>query len=260
MSELMLSNFCFHDALVRARVDERGNPWFVAKDVCMALGISNARDAVAQLDEDERATVGLTDTSSNGVTQTRTVNLISESGLYALIFKSRKPEARAFRKWVTAEVLPSLRKTGGYGLPVRHERSEAPAELPQFIVPDCAKHMRSGMRVKLIWSAVRAAEMDNSGGAGIARYFEAFCTLAGAVPASEENLLETFADEVLMEQAGARARASEIREALVKWWRRHGRGTTPGGRSLAAVLTARFERRLSNGVYYANCAFRQYTA
>ena len=255
MSNTTLMNFCFADTLVRARVDEQGNPWFVVKDVCTISEIEKYRDAIARLDEDERGSL-LVDTLGGQ----QKMSAITESGLYSLIFKSRKPEARAFRKWVTAEVLPSLRKTGGYGLPVRHEMQDAPAELPQFIVPDCAKHMRSGMRVKLIWSAVRAAEMDNSGGAGIARYFEAFCTLAGAVPASEENLLETFADEVLMEQAGARARASEIREALVKWWRRHGRGTTPGGRSLAAVLTARFERRLSNGVYYANCAFRQYTA
>lgn len=91
-----------------------GEPWFVAVDVCRILEISNSRDAVARLDDDEKADVGITDTSSNGVQQRRTVTAISESGLYALIFTSRKPEAKKFRKWVTHEVLPSIRKTGAY--------------------------------------------------------------------------------------------------------------------------------------------------
>ena len=93
-----------------------GEPWFVAVDVCRILEISNSRDAVARLDDDEKADVGITDTSSNGVQQRRTVTAISESGLYALIFTSRKPEAKKFRKWVTHEVLPSIRKTGGYSI------------------------------------------------------------------------------------------------------------------------------------------------
>ena len=256
MSELMLSNFCFHDALVRARVDERGNPWFVAKDVCMALGISNARDAVAQLDEDEKITVVNTDGNPRaGIPLT--LNFVSESGLYSLIFKSRKPEARAFRKWVTSDVLPSLRKTGNYGstaaIAVHAGGQAAPMSLPEFVVPDCAAHLRSATRLKVLWSAVRAADMDNSGGAGIARYFEAFCKLVAQAPASEENLLESFADECLEEQEGMRTRASSIRDALRRWWKDNGNGALPGERSLAAVLLARFERKHSNGIYYLNC-------
>lgn len=91
--------------------------WFVAVDVCRALDIQNSRDVVAkQLDDDEKADVDIIYTSSNGVTQRRKVNIVSEPGLYHLIFISRKPEAKKFRRWVYHEVLPSIRKYGFYGL------------------------------------------------------------------------------------------------------------------------------------------------
>lgn len=86
-------------------------PWFVAKDVCEVLGHSNHKMAVKSLDEDEK---GVSSVYSLGGNQQTTV--VSESGLYSLIFQSRKPEAKKFRKWVTAEVLPSIRKKGYYGV------------------------------------------------------------------------------------------------------------------------------------------------
>lgn len=95
-------------------VDLNGEPWWVAKDVCEVLAIANSRDAISKLDDEEKAAVGIADTSSNGVTQTRDVSVINESGLYSLILTSRKPEAKQFKKWVTAEVLPTIRKTGSY--------------------------------------------------------------------------------------------------------------------------------------------------
>lgn len=100
------------------------NPWFVAKDVCQILGIANHKDAVSRLDDDERDGVGITDP----IGRQQTVTTVSESGLYALIFQSRKPEARKFRKWVTSEVLPSIRKTGMYAVP---QRRNAVALLPK---------------------------------------------------------------------------------------------------------------------------------
>lgn len=90
-----------------------GQPYFVAKDVCAILGISNHNDAVGRLDDDERDGVGITDP----IGRQQQVTVVNESGLYHLIFQSRKPEAKAFRKWVTSEVLPALRKTGRYEIP-----------------------------------------------------------------------------------------------------------------------------------------------
>lgn len=113
--------------------------WFVAKDVCSNLGIEHHRDALTRLDDDERGSV-LLDTLG-GIQQMSAVN---ESGLYSLVFQSRKPGAKKFRKWVTMEVLPSIRKTGGYSVRPSRPRRLQPkdrdevlkaffAELPQWV-------------------------------------------------------------------------------------------------------------------------------
>lgn len=98
-------------------VECNGEPWFVASDVCRALGLGNSRMATDRLDDDEKADVSLTDTSSNGVTQSRNMSIVNEPGLYTLVLGSRKPEAKAFKRWITHEVIPSIRKTGGYSVP-----------------------------------------------------------------------------------------------------------------------------------------------
>lgn len=87
----------------------KGEPYFVAKDVCDVLSISNSRDAMYKLDDDERG-VSVIPTPSGK----QELNLVNESGLYSLIFQSRKPEAKQFRKWVTSEVLPAIRRQGFY--------------------------------------------------------------------------------------------------------------------------------------------------
>ena len=107
--------FNFGDYQVRTVIKE-GEPWFVAKDVCSVLELTNNRDAVSRLDCEDKSEVSIAGTSSNGVTQSRTLTIINESGLYSLILTSRKPEAKAFKKWVTSEVLPSIRKRGMFSL------------------------------------------------------------------------------------------------------------------------------------------------
>lgn len=87
-----------------------GEPWFVAADVCRALEIINSRDAVARLDDDEKNTVVLTD----GIRGNPQRVIVNEPGLYTLILGSRKPEAKAFKRWITHEVIPAIRKYGGY--------------------------------------------------------------------------------------------------------------------------------------------------
>ena len=93
-------------------VDRDGEPWFVAKDVCEALGIAKVDSAIRSLDEDEKDAHSM---STLGGNQEMTV--VSEAGLYSLIMRSRKPEAKTFKRWVTHEVLPSIRKTGAYVAP-----------------------------------------------------------------------------------------------------------------------------------------------
>lgn len=105
-----IQTFNFNSATLRTLTDENGEPWFVAKDVCDILGLENSRKATAELDPDEKNTV----TISDGIPGNPNKTIISEPGLYALIMRSRKPEAHEFKRWVTHEVLPTIRKHGAY--------------------------------------------------------------------------------------------------------------------------------------------------
>ncbi|WP_341743364.1 BRO-N domain-containing protein [Azonexus hydrophilus] len=89
--------------------EKDGQVWFVANDVCAALGLRNSRQALATLDDDEKG-VCITDTLGGR----QQVAIVNESGLYSLIFRSRKEEAQRFKKWATSQVIPSIRKHGGY--------------------------------------------------------------------------------------------------------------------------------------------------
>ena len=91
-------------------MDRNGEPWFVLSEVCRKLGIANARDAASRLDDDEKDGVGIAD----AIGRDQKTTIINESGLYSLILRSNKPDAKRFKKWVTSEVLPAIRKTGSY--------------------------------------------------------------------------------------------------------------------------------------------------
>jgi len=98
--------------VIRA-IEKDGEPWFVAADVCRALDIQNHKDAIKRLDEDEKSGVVLTDPHG----RSQETNCVNEPGLYSLVFGSRKPEAKAFKRWITHEVLPTIRQTGAYSIP-----------------------------------------------------------------------------------------------------------------------------------------------
>lgn len=109
--------FSFNSLDVRV-VDRGGEPWFVAADVCSVLAVGNPSEALKRLDADERTLISI-EGASNGLP----VNAVNESGLYSLILGSRKPEAKKFKKWVTSEVLPAIRKTGSYSSVSMHHFS-----------------------------------------------------------------------------------------------------------------------------------------
>ena len=111
MTNDRVTPFLYEGETVRV-IDKDGAPWFVAADVCRSLGLSNPSENVSGLDDDEK---GISTTDTLGGNQG--LFIISESGMFSLIFKSRKAEAARFRRWVTGEVLPSIRRTGAYVLP-----------------------------------------------------------------------------------------------------------------------------------------------
>lgn len=104
-------------------------PWFVAKDVCIALELGDTHKAVDRLDEDERNLIPVTD-SLGREQQTFVVN---ESGLYSLTLGSKKPEAKPFKRWVTHDVLPTLRKTGTYSISGYAPKATSLGEIASFL-------------------------------------------------------------------------------------------------------------------------------
>ena len=107
MNELQNFNFSGQDVRIITINDE---PWFVGKDVADILGYSNSRKALSDHVDDEDKGVTKSDTLGGN----QNITIINESGLYSLILKSKKPEAKQFKRWVTSEVLPTIRKHGAY--------------------------------------------------------------------------------------------------------------------------------------------------
>ena len=103
-----LSTFVFKESDVRV-LNIDNYPWFVAKDLCLILELSDVSMSLKRLDDDEKLTQTLFVSGQN-----RDMSVVSESGMYSLVLTSRKPQAKAFKKWITSEVLPSIRKTGKY--------------------------------------------------------------------------------------------------------------------------------------------------
>lgn len=141
MNAVALHSFGYGDKLVRV-IERDGTPWFVANDVCAVLEIKDGRSALRKLDSDEVGEHTVLTNAGN-----RQVNIVSESGVYTLVFKSRLPEARQFRKWVTSEVLPAIRRAGKFEIPANDagphptmRKSEIP--VPFLGTPDEREQIR----------------------------------------------------------------------------------------------------------------------
>lgn len=120
---MSLQKFNFENNNIRVILLE-GHPWFIAKDICAILGLSNVSQALTILDEDEKGIIS-NDTIGEQSFTKYSILTISESGFYNLVLASRKPEAKIFKKWVTSKVLPEIRKNGSfsvtpYSLPTTH--------------------------------------------------------------------------------------------------------------------------------------------
>ena len=133
-----------------------GEPWFVAADVCRALDLGNPTRALDRLDNDERTLISI-----RGASNGKPVNGVNEPGLYSLVLGSRKPEAKAFKRWITHEVIPAIRKTGGYHVPQSPEEQMAQGLLAaQKLLAEKDKRIEE-MRPKEIFAdAVSVSKTD----------------------------------------------------------------------------------------------------
>lgn len=271
-----LTPFCFGDNLVRVMKNDNGEPWFVAKDVCKVLELEkNVSQAIANLDDDEKqfinpniftADVGMDARfKASGINACtvipeagrggRPMAFISESGLYALVFRSRKPEAKAFSKWVRSEVLPALRKTGRYEMSKSKKRSALPADLP-----DEARRIPPRMRQKIWQDAIQTARLDGGGSEEARQWFTWLCRLNGYGRSNNSNsLIVDFMDECLVEEKGARSQSSKIYEAFKNWWKLYGEeGWMPSPKTLAQFLGLRFASMKSGVIIYRDCRIRSH--
>ncbi len=143
--------FAYQDCLVRS-VMRHGEPWFVGKDVCGALELKNPRTSLALLDDDEK---GVHTVDTPGGPQEMVI--ISEAGVYRLVFTSRKAEAEAFKRWLAHEVLPALRRAGSYSLPgaavpAQRERAKDLEHLIRFDDENVPEGLASAIATMPVWS------------------------------------------------------------------------------------------------------------
>lgn len=129
-------------------VEMNGEPWFVLKDVCEVLGISHITDTAKRMDEDEVGQTEVTDSMG----RKQSTYIINESGLYNVILRSDKPEAKPFRKWVTSEVLPSIRKHGAYMTP---ETLQAAILNPDTLIQLC-QQIKAGQDKNAVLTAANS--------------------------------------------------------------------------------------------------------
>ena len=245
MNEIM--PFMFGESVVRVITDENGEPWFVAKDVCRVLGLENNRDAVSSLDEDEKITVANPDGNPRAGIPHRYV-VISESGLYALVFRSRKPQAREFSRWVRKEVLPALRKTGRYEVSGRQPVLEPPASFP----PE-ALRLRPAMRQKLWRDALNTARLDDGGTPAALRWFAYLCGMVAAMPPAPtpaRDKVRAFFWQCCEQAQDYRVAAGTLYGAFCRWCKETGQGDVPSMKAFGILMQEFAQRCRSNGSFY----------
>lgn len=246
--------FCFGDNLVRVIEDKNGDPWFVAKDVCKALEIEwKGSGNLGYLDDDERSSEFL---NTPGGQQEMVT--ISESGLYALVFRSRKPEAKAFSKWVRSEVLPTLRKTGRYEMPGRGKTRSNYSLPPEML--QLSLNLKPAMRQRLWRDSLDTVRLD---GGGFEAACQCFASLCGMMAQSRKlpdgpAMIFRFMDECLESAKGFNTPGHRIYDLFRLWWDENCEGAAPGRKSFAGYLQTRFQAYKSSVMVYRNCRIRHW--
>lgn len=258
--------FIYEDRPVRVILDEQNDPWWVAKDVCDVLGVANARQAVAALDDDEKQTLPFllnTVSKTYAIRATRgnpSINIVNEPGLYTLIIRSNKPQARVFRRWITHEVLPSLRKNGVYAAaPSSREPDDGepldPA-IPLHVwrqVREVGRGVRLSYRVKLLGLACQMNRIDQSIAptrAGILRDYADLCLHLGAAPeplAEDDCGVGDFVAQCCVTDPAERVQAADLYGRYAAWYRENLDEDVPSATRFGRLMGERFEKLKSQG-------------
>lgn len=229
-----IQRFEFKGASLRTLTDEAGEPWFVAKDVCDILGHSNVSMALDRLDDDERSKFNL---GRQGET-----NIVNEAGLYSLVLGSRKPEAHEFKRWVTHEVLPSIRKHGAY---MTQQMLDKALTSPDFLIQLATKLKEEQEKVKELEPKAQALDDFTSvEGAKLIRDAAKILSNAGT-PIGEKRLREWMADNgwIYRHNGCWHASQSHVNAHHLREVESQKHGTHKDGTSFAFPPTVRITRK-----------------
>ena len=229
-----IQRFDFKGAALRTLTDENGEPWFIAKDVCDILGHSNVSMALDRLDDDERSKFNL---GRQGET-----NIVNEAGLYVLVLGSRKPEAHEFKRWVTHEVLPSIRKHGAY---MTQQTLDKALTSPDFLIQLATKLKEEQEKVKELEPKAKALDdFTNVEGAKLIRDAAKILSNAGT-PIGEKRLREWMADNgwIYRHNGCWHANQSHVNAHHLREVESQKHGTHKDGTSFAFPPTVRITRK-----------------
>ena len=146
-----IQTFNFNDATLRTLMDTAGDPWFVLKDCMNILGNGNPSETIKMFDDDEFSTTEVIDS----IGRRQRTYIISEPGLYRLVMKSRKPEAKEFQRWITHEVLPTIRKYGAY---MTQKTIDKALTNPDFLIQLATKLKEEQEKVKELEPKAKALD------------------------------------------------------------------------------------------------------
>lgn len=230
-----IQTFSFNNSSLRTLTDEAGDPWFVAKDVCDILSLSNATVALQSLDDDE-----LTKFNLGG--QHGEANIISEPGLYRLVMKSRKPEAREFQRWVTHEVLPIIRKHGAY---MTQQTLNKALTSPDFLIQLATKLKEEQEKVKALEPKAKALDAFTDVEDRLLVREAAKVLSNSGTPISEKQLREWMAanDWIYKHNGSWHATAKHCTAGHLVMVMSTKHGTKPNGTKFAFPPTVRITRK-----------------
>lgn len=161
-----------------------GEPWMVGKDVAKALGYENTRDAIAKhVDEEDKNSVAIHDGNKGNPNMT----IINESGMYSLVFGSKLPSAKRFKRWVTSEVLPAIRKTG------RYIGNNAASRLKNATLPEITAFLHETS--SFLREMDKVMREQNSNPSDIAKEFKHICDQFGVIQLSDDFVKEVVVDD-----------------------------------------------------------------
>ncbi|WP_165070983.1 BRO family protein [Desulfovibrio sp. ZJ200] len=253
-----LMPFAFGDNLVRVINDENGNPWFVAKDVALALGYEwNGAARIAHVPDEWRGVTSVV-TPRGGTQEMLT---LSEQGMYFFLNRSDKPGALPFQKWLAGEVLPALRKTGRYETPHTTQENPTGPEEETFgddrLFSPAVLQLESSQRIRLLEQATSMAKEEGWGVHEMEEYFVRLCTMTGKTKRDpKRERIQRFIAQCMTRIPGQNLPFMRVYAAFYEWWEANERGPVPGSKSLATELRRYFEPQKSNVSKYRDCALR----